>query len=58
MSRALQWRASVARIVPLAWPVFMGQVAMVLFATVDTVLVARYLGPGGGVAPGTGSPGA
>jgi MATE family multidrug resistance protein len=32
----------VAHIVPLAWPVFMGQVAMVLFATVDTVLVARY----------------
>ena len=40
--RAAQWRSSVARIVPLAWPVFMGQVAMVLFATVDTVLVARY----------------
>ncbi len=36
------WRADVARIVPLAWPVFAGQVAMVLFATVDTVLVARY----------------
>jgi multidrug resistance protein, MATE family len=27
--------------VPLAWPVFAGQVAMVLFATVDTLLVAR-----------------
>ena len=40
--RAAQWRYSVARIVPLAWPVFFGQVAMVLFATVDTVLVARY----------------
>lgn len=38
----MRWRADVARIVPLAWPVFMGQVAMVLFATVDTVLVARY----------------
>ena len=37
-----RWRADVAHIVPLAWPVFMGQVAMVLFATVDTVLVARY----------------
>lgn len=36
------WRADAARIVPLAWPVFMGQVAMVLFATVDTFLVARY----------------
>lgn len=40
--RRLNWRADVARIVPLAWPVFAGQVAMVLFATVDTVLVARY----------------
>ncbi|HVK30933.1 MAG TPA: MATE family efflux transporter [Burkholderiaceae bacterium] len=43
MSRSWDsWRADVARIVPLAWPVFAGQVAMVLFATVDTVLVARY----------------
>jgi multidrug resistance protein, MATE family len=40
--RARQWRADVARIVPLAWPVFAGQVAMVLFATVDTMLVARH----------------
>lgn len=40
--RSRQWRADVARIVPLAWPVFAGQVAMVLFATVDTVLVARH----------------
>jgi MATE family multidrug resistance protein len=36
------WRSDAARIVPLAWPVFMGQVAMVLFSTVDTILVARY----------------
>ncbi|HET9977881.1 MAG TPA: MATE family efflux transporter, partial [Burkholderiaceae bacterium] len=36
------WRADAAHIVPLAWPVFMGQAAMVLFATVDTALVARY----------------
>jgi len=36
------WRADAAHIVPLAWPVFMGQVAMVLFATVDTALIARY----------------
>jgi multidrug resistance protein, MATE family len=35
------WRSDAARILPLAWPVFMGQVAMVLFATVDTLLVAR-----------------
>ena len=32
----------VRRIAPLAWPVFVGQVAVVSFATVDTVLVARY----------------
>lgn len=42
MSRWTPWRASVARIVPLAWPFFFGQVAMVLYATVDTLLVARY----------------
>ena len=34
-------RASVRRIVPLAWPVFVGQVAVLGFGTVDTVLVAR-----------------
>jgi MATE family multidrug resistance protein len=37
-----RWRADVARIVPLAWPVFVGQLAVLLFSTVDTVLVARY----------------
>jgi multidrug resistance protein, MATE family len=36
------WRADVARILPLAWPVFVGQIAVLLFSTVDTVLVARY----------------
>jgi multidrug resistance protein, MATE family len=40
--RAAQWRADAGHILPLAWPVFMGQIAMVLFATVDTVFVARY----------------
>ena len=40
--RAGAWRADVARIVPLAWPVLVGQVAVLMFATVDTVLVARY----------------
>ncbi len=35
-------RASVARVMPLAWPVLVGQVAVLMFATVDTVLVARY----------------
>jgi multidrug resistance protein, MATE family len=42
LNRWTHWRASVARIVPLAWPFFFGQVAMVLYATVDTLLVARY----------------
>jgi multidrug resistance protein, MATE family len=41
-SRAAAWRTDVARIVPLAWPVFVGQIAVLMFATVDTVLVARY----------------
>ncbi len=39
--RAQAWRGDAARIAALAWPVFAGQVAMVLFATVDTLLVAR-----------------
>lgn len=30
------------RIVPLAWPVFVGQLAVLAFSTVDTLLVARY----------------
>jgi len=33
---------SARRIAPLAWPVFIGQVAVIAFSTVDTVLVARY----------------
>jgi MATE family multidrug resistance protein len=33
--------ASVRRIAPLAWPVLIGQLAVLAFATVDTVLVAR-----------------
>ena len=35
-------RDSVRRILPLAWPVFIGQLAVLGFGTVDTVLVARY----------------
>jgi MATE family multidrug resistance protein len=41
-SAAHTLRASVARIAPLAWPVLVGQIAVLMFATVDTVLVARY----------------
>jgi multidrug resistance protein, MATE family len=33
---------STRRIVPLAWPVFVGQVAVLAFGTADTVMVARY----------------
>jgi len=32
----------VRRIAPLAWPVFVGQVAVLAFSTIDTVFVARY----------------
>ena len=32
---------SARRIAPLAWPVFVGQVAVLAFATVDTLMVAR-----------------
>ena len=38
------WRGlahSARRIVPLAWPVYVGQVSVVAFGTVDTLLVAR-----------------
>ncbi|HET9641921.1 MAG TPA: MATE family efflux transporter [Burkholderiaceae bacterium] len=33
---------SARRIFPLAWPVFVGQVAVLGFGTIDTVLVARH----------------
>jgi MATE family multidrug resistance protein len=33
---------SARRIAPLAWPVFIGQLAVLGFSTVDTVMVARY----------------
>ena len=33
---------SARRIAPLAWPVFVGQLAVLAFATIDTILVARY----------------
>jgi multidrug resistance protein, MATE family len=34
-------RHGLRRIAPLAWPVFVGQVAVLAFSTIDTVLVAR-----------------
>ncbi|MEY2687252.1 MAG: hypothetical protein RL375_1450 [Pseudomonadota bacterium] len=36
------WRASAARIVPLAWPVMVGQLAVLAYSTIDTLLVARH----------------
>ena len=36
------FRADLRRIVPLAWPVFIGQIAVLAFATVDTFLLARF----------------
>ncbi len=41
MNGAASLDASVRRIVPLAWPVFIGQLAVLGFGTVDTLLVAR-----------------
>ncbi|MES2959113.1 MAG: MATE family efflux transporter [Pseudomonadota bacterium] len=35
-------RASAARIAVLAWPVLVGQVAVLAFATIDTALLARH----------------
>lgn len=40
--RAGSFTASVRRIAPLAWPVFVGQLAVLGFSTVDTVLIARH----------------
>jgi MATE family multidrug resistance protein len=33
---------SVRRIAPLAWPVFVGQLSVLAFSTIDTLLVARH----------------
>jgi MATE family multidrug resistance protein len=33
---------SARRLLPLAWPVFLGQVAVLAFSTVDTMVVARH----------------
>ena len=33
---------SARAIAPLAWPVFIGQVSVLAFSTVDTVMAARY----------------
>lgn len=42
MSAGQAWLHDLRRIMPLAWPVVVGQVAVLGFATVDTVLMARH----------------
>jgi MATE family multidrug resistance protein len=37
-----RFATDVRRIAPLAWPVFIGQLAVLAFGTIDTVLVARH----------------
>ena len=41
MSRLAKLAHSARRIAPLAWPVFIGQVAVLAFSTVDTMMAAR-----------------
>ncbi len=38
----LSFTASTRLIAPLAWPVFVGQISVLAFSTVDTLLLARY----------------
>ncbi|MCU0889900.1 MAG: MATE family efflux transporter [Rubritepida sp.] len=42
MSATGSFGASVRRLMPLAWPVFVGQISVLAFGTVDTLLVARH----------------
>jgi MATE family multidrug resistance protein len=42
LSGAEGWRDSARRIAPLAWPVFVGQVSVLAFGTIDTIFVARF----------------
>lgn len=42
MSATGTFGASVRRLMPLAWPVFVGQISVLAFGTVDTLLVARH----------------
>ena len=42
MTGAGGWRDSARRIAPLAWPVFVGQVSVLAFGTIDTIFVARF----------------
>ena len=42
VSRLLHFRANLHRISVLAWPVLVGQVAVLAFSTIDTLLLARH----------------
>src|SRR5215510_8687496 len=42
MTATQQWRNDARHIATLAWPVLVGQLAVLGFATVDTVLVGRH----------------
>ncbi|GAA0749789.1 MATE family efflux transporter [Ideonella azotifigens] len=41
-SRFARWQADVRELLPLAWPVVIGQLAMLAFNTMDTMMVARH----------------
>lgn len=41
-SRPTSRRDSFGQILPLAWPVFIGQLAVLAYSTIDTLLVARH----------------
>lgn len=36
------WHDSLRRLLPLAWPVFIGQLAVLAFSTIDTLLLGRH----------------
>ena len=42
MTTVPTFNSSVRRIIPLAWPVLIGQMAVLGFGTVDTILIARF----------------
>ena len=42
MSALRAWRADARRIGTLAWPVFVGQLSVLAFGTIDTILAARH----------------
>jgi multidrug resistance protein, MATE family len=43
--RGAAWTDSARRILPLAWPVFVGQLSVLAFGTIDTLMVGRVSAP-------------